>query len=32
MVAVVAIGNGGDVVRQVVVDDGGGEKTTIAGC
>ena len=28
----VAIGDGGDVAHPVVVDDGGGEKTTIVGC
>ena len=28
----VAVGDSGDVVRLVVVDDGGGEKTTIVGC
>ena len=29
---VAAVGNGGDVARPVVVDDGGGEQTTIVGC
>ena len=28
----VAIGDGGDVACPVVVNDGGGEKTTIVGC
>ena len=27
-----AVGDGGDVPHAVVVDNGGGEKTTIVGC
>ena len=29
---VAAVGNGGEVVHPVVVDDGGGEQTTVVGC
>ena len=28
----VAVGDGGDVAHLVVVNDGGGEKTTVVGC
>ena len=29
---VAAVGDGGEVARPVVVDDGGGEQTTVVGC